>query len=595
MTSTARRRYAAVDRWSSMGRISAATRRPNSAAIASAAAVRLGRQPLLGVAGAQHRRTDRARRDRDRAVLDDERDAGDRDHHRVAHADLQELLWSACDRHDDLDDELAGRERGALRADEELVDRELPAARRGPHDDRRVERGRARGAGRRPATRCRGCRRSSRRCGSAGEPTVRAACASAGSDPRASGSMSCVQVTPRPEPDRVARDRPRPQLVDSTERHDVVGTPVAEVHLDHEVGAAGEHMRLGMRGERVERLVERRRAQDGHRGILVGAGQPPASVGLEPLGDAAVPGQHLVDPIARRARRRARRARPATTVWRAALGPHRSHASIGSLSAPAWAMSPSTGHTTRSPTAPTESSPISPVRPRHPAPPRVAISSASRAPVDAGPPRSRPSSIALRASIQSDAESVDDEPSQPSPTGDPAARRSATGSDAPSADHHVRARAVRDADAGAPEPRDLGRVGIDAVRDPAAIGHPPDRLEVVDRAPAELLGREAILVGVLGEVRVQPHVEPLGQLGGADHQLAGHAERRARRERDPHHRAVGAVVVQPRPDARSRRGSRRRPARPSRAAAHRPSATGSSSRASGGSACRARSRRGSRR
>ena len=71
--------------------------------------------------------------------------------------------------------------------------------------------------------------------------------------------------------------------------------------------------------------------------------------------------------------------------------------------------------------------PISPARPRHPAEPRVAISSASRAPVEAGPRRNRPSKSALRASIHSDAESVDAEPSQPRPTGTPAARNSATG------------------------------------------------------------------------------------------------------------------------------------------------------------------------
>ena len=44
-----------------------------------------------------------------------------------------------------------------------------------------------------------------------------------------------------------------------------------------------------------------------------------------------------------------------------------------------------------------------------------------------GPPRRRPSSSALRVSIQSEAESVDDEPSHPMPTGTPAARNSATG------------------------------------------------------------------------------------------------------------------------------------------------------------------------
>ena len=118
--------------------------------------------------------------------------------------------------------------------------------------------------------------------------------------------------------------------------------------------------------------------------------------------------------------------RPPTTVCRADTGPQRSHASTGSDSAPAN-RTPSSAHTTRSPQAPTDSSPISPVRPRQAAPPRVAISRASRADIEAAPCRSLPCSIAVRASSHSDAESADDDPSTPSPTGAPAARSSATG------------------------------------------------------------------------------------------------------------------------------------------------------------------------
>ena len=144
--------------------------------------------------------------------------------------------------------------------------------------------------------------------------------------------------------------------------------------------------------------------------------------------------------------------RPATIVSRADNGPHRSHASIGSDSAPANAGPPSP-QTTRSPHAPGDSSPISPARPRQPALPRVARSRTSRAekytesacpasslpspalplrsPCSAlrcrWPSRSRPTSRALRASVHIDAESVLAEPSTPRPTGTPAARSSRTG------------------------------------------------------------------------------------------------------------------------------------------------------------------------
>ena len=96
--------------------------------------------------------------------------------------------------------------------------------------------------------------------------------------------------------------------------------------------------------------------------------------------------------------------------------------------------------------------------------------------------------------------------------------------------------------------------------------------------PAEGLEAERVLVGVLGQVGVQADVEALGQLGGAPHQLGRDRERRARRQRDPHHRAP-ATGRGGRRRGRSRVGEdrRRRPARPSRAAGRRPSATGSSS------------------
>ena len=107
-------------------------------------------------------------------------------------------------------------------------------------------------------------------------------------------------------------------------------------------------------------------------------------------------------------------------------GPQRNHASTGSAIAPANA-GPVSGHTATSATAPGRSSPSSPVRPRQAAPPRVASSSAIRAVPAAAPLRSLARSIAWRASSHRLAESADDEPSTPSPTSTPAARRSTTG------------------------------------------------------------------------------------------------------------------------------------------------------------------------
>src|SRR6202042_3425334 len=122
--------------------------------------------------------------------------------------------------------------------------------------------------------------------------------------------------------------------------------------------------------------------------------------------------------------------RPATTVCLADTGPQRSQASTGSTSAPAY-CTPSCGQHTRSPAAPTVSSPISPERPRQAAPPLVAMSRTSRAVIPVGPFRCLPRSSAARDSTHRDALSVEADPSQPSPTGTPAARNSGTGAKPP--------------------------------------------------------------------------------------------------------------------------------------------------------------------
>ena len=147
--------------------------------------------------------------------------------------------------------------------------------------------------------------------------------------------------------------------------------------------------------------------------------------------------------------------------------------------------------------------------------PRVAISSAVRAPIAAGPCRSLPSSMALRASIHSDAR---------------VGRRRAVAAEP---DRHARGPQLGDrrecaappiimfelGQCATPAPRrrrggrSRPRSGRCSARPTSGRSSSPTVLEVLDGAAPELLGRERVLVGVLGQVGVQPDVEPLGQLG----------------------------------------------------------------------------------
>jgi hypothetical protein len=76
------------------------------------------------------------------------------------------------------------------------------------------------------------------------------------------------------------------------------------------------------------------------------------------------------------------------------------------------------------------------------------------------------------------------------------------GSDA-GAEPQVRRRAVRDAGAGRRELADVAVVEVDAVRAPHIAGEPAEPLEVLDRAAAVELPAVGLLLGRLGEVRVQ--------------------------------------------------------------------------------------------
>ena len=67
---------------------------------------------------------------------------------------------------------------------------------------------------------------------------------------------------------------------------------------------------------------------------------------------------------------------------------------------------------------------------------------------------------------------------------------------------------MRDARARLAEARDLALVEVHAVREPDVVAEPAELLEVLDRAHAEALQAERLLLDGLGHVRVQPHAAP---------------------------------------------------------------------------------------
>ena len=80
------------------------------------------------------------------------------------------------------------------------------------------------------------------------------------------------------------------------------------------------------------------------------------------------------------------------------------------------------------------------------------------------------------------------------------------------------------------------------MRAPDVAREPAELREVLDRrAPVELLAVR-LLLARLGEMGVQRKPEPPGELRRLGHQLSGHGERRARRDRDLHARARPGLV-----------------------------------------------------
>ena len=218
--------------------------------------------------GTDDRRADGTEREphRRRRAVDGEAGAGRGDHHRVAHADL----GSSPATRRATGTVIAvisspGLERRPLDPDHELGDRHRATASRRPVelDDRRRAR-RARADRRRPASTWRGCRRACRRSRICGDPTVRAASASAGSS-GASGSLHQLVVRDtRADRDRAGRPGSIVHDRSSATRSTATTTCVAPVAMAASlistisVGAPGEHHRVAD-GRRGRAIASRRR------------------------------------------------------------------------------------------------------------------------------------------------------------------------------------------------------------------------------------------------------------------------------------------------------------------------------------------------
>lgn len=84
---------------------------------------------------------------------------------------------------------------------------------------------------------------------------------------------------------------------------------------------------------------------------------------------------------------------------------------------------------------------------------------------------------------------------------------------------------MADAGAGSAQAGNLVGVEVDAVGQPGARAEPADTVQIVDRTQAKALQAEVFLVEGFGQVRVQAHVQLLGQGRAGAHDFGRDRER----------------------------------------------------------------------
>ena len=273
-------RNSALARWSLIGvpspastsaaasTVSAAQGRPSSAASVASARIGVAATPPSPIRAFGRRR--RRRRARSRWPRDEMSSKG-----RLA------ILWNAVSvagrqRHDHLGDQLARAAYGLAVAGEVVRQRHgpLPSG-RGEHDA--TPRGRAAPAARRrSASRCRGCRRGWRRCGSAARRTAASAPPAAAAGRPSRRSIS-VRVSAAPIRISSVADREAAQLRQPVDGDHGRGPRALEVDLDAPVGAAGDDDRVrvaraGAAAPRPGRRADERRLAVVAAGSAAGAG-----------------------------------------------------------------------------------------------------------------------------------------------------------------------------------------------------------------------------------------------------------------------------------------------------------------------------------
>ncbi len=115
----------------------------------------------------------------------------------------------------------------------------------------------------------------------------------------------------------------------------------------------------------------------------------------------------------------------------------------------------------------------------------------------------------------------------------------------PRGKNQVATRAMGDAHPGRTETSHFVIIGLHTMCKPDTVVEPANFLQVLGWSATELLQRVGVILVILGEVCVQANIESFCQVRRVDHQLLGHTEWRAWRQRHPNHGAVRSIVMLP--------------------------------------------------